>query len=201
MAATDQRAPSMLPRFSTLNLTMRQIWMPTFDPAPFQAGSVCADSFFTCTQYKEFWYKMLCAYIYYRRGLAFLSVSDPNSARLLSFQSYFLALTKPAMSAADLRGWVDNKKQDLLLFDEQRKECGRTMECGWFYYNRAILSMRSRCGPNREYTPFISSRNAPFCFAVYGRGEAIPTLQWPPSMKRRRIFVKPVALARCKPTW
>ena len=27
---------------------MRQIWIPTFAPAPFQAGSLSADSFFTC---------------------------------------------------------------------------------------------------------------------------------------------------------
>ena len=30
---------------------MRQICMPTFSPAPFHAGSVCADSFFTCYTY------------------------------------------------------------------------------------------------------------------------------------------------------
>lgn len=41
----------------------------------------------------------ICCYDYSRRGrVTCFSVSDPNRARLLSFQSYFFALRRPAMT-------------------------------------------------------------------------------------------------------
>ena len=86
----------------TLNLTIRQICIPTLSPAPFQAGSVCADSFFTYTTNRtpvmplklDYWRRQVLVQVAIS---TFLSVSEPNSARLLSFQSYFLAFLSPAI--------------------------------------------------------------------------------------------------------
>ena len=71
----------------TLNFTILQICSPTLVPAPFQAGSVSADAFFTCGKHIQS--KMATCGLHKSR--TFRSTSLPNSAMLLSFQSYFFA--------------------------------------------------------------------------------------------------------------
>ena len=64
-------------------------------------------------------------------ALTFLSRSDPNSERLLSFQSYFLALTRPDIVAAQLvvakmYNWASFGKGEAFLCSVY----GRNTKCG-----------------------------------------------------------------------
>ena len=105
-------------------------------------------------QWKESW-ELECRARKLRNERTFLSVSDPNSARLLSFQSYFFALTKPAMSAADSNSaWEASGQKQELLSDEQ-EGVRSTKECGRFYYSPTALSMRSRCGSEGTEWPWV----------------------------------------------
>lgn len=79
--------------------------------------------------------------------LTLFSVSDPNKARLLSFQSYFLAFRKPAMFAdTDAAGCDSGKKEhDELLFGGAQVGVRSTVECNRLY-SRESVRMRNRRG-------------------------------------------------------
>lgn len=87
----------------TLNFTILHICNPTFDPASFHACSVSAAAFLTWVRERKQIMHAMNPYVadstakQYRQ-LTFRSKSDPNNSKLLSFQSYFLALTRPDMT-------------------------------------------------------------------------------------------------------
>lgn len=109
----------------TLNLTMRHICKPTFSPAPFHACSVSAAAFFTCrtrTSHDDTRAIRRC------QSLTFRSRSEPNSARLLSFQSYFFALTKPAIANCKTR-----TNRCAKCTDSARLRLLRELRTGWVW--------------------------------------------------------------------